>query len=373
AEPLLSPRFSHWSSCFFPHFSSFFLHFSSFFLAFPTFFLAFPTFFSLPPFFATFPTSTRFSCFFPCFLHFFSHFPSFFLCFSCFFSWLSHFFLLFPLFTRFPHFFPHFPHFFPHFPPPRLPQHSPAPLSPPQQNKGSHQFEEQPVQHLFPELQDLPSKYDNDDGGSGGFGGVAAPPTPPSNRGSAPLPPSRSVLWLDTCNIPSAGQCITAFSCQSDYICVARVDQASRAVLQSQSIQQDGPISKVLVFLLPSELGAGTAQDGKGMGTAGSVQHRGTDPLPAAAPQVLWSSSFPPRHWQISLQPLGAGDTCPTAFSFSQVMPLPRRATVSSSPAPSSSLWCTGERQDRSTGPLPHSTTQHRSPTRDILTNGLGN
>lgn len=145
------------------------------------------------------------------------------------------------------------------------------------------------------------------------------------------------------------------------------------AVLQSQSIQQDGPISKVLVFLLPSELGAGTAQDGKGMGTAGSVRHRGTDPLPAAAPRALWSSSFPPRHRQISPQPLGAGDACPTAFSFSQVMPSPRRATVSSSPAPSSSLWCTGECQDRSTGPLPHSTTRHRSPTRDILTNGLGN
>uniref|UniRef100_A0A663F7N4 Kaptin, actin binding protein n=1 Tax=Aquila chrysaetos chrysaetos TaxID=223781 RepID=A0A663F7N4_AQUCH len=89
------------------------------------------------------------------------------------------------------------------------------------ENEGSHQFEEQPVQHLFPELQDLPS----------------------------------NVLWLDVCNIPGAGQHITAFGCQSGYVRVARVDQASRAVLQSWSIQQDGPISKVLVFPLPSELG----------------------------------------------------------------------------------------------------------------------
>ncbi|NWS64221.1 KPTN protein, partial [Chunga burmeisteri] len=57
-------------------------------------------------------------------------------------------------------------------------------------------------------------------------------------------------------------QRITAFGCQSGYVRVAQVDQASRAVLQSWSIQQDGPISKVLVFPLPSELGSGTAQDG---------------------------------------------------------------------------------------------------------------
>ncbi|NXV97048.1 KPTN protein, partial [Calonectris borealis] len=46
-------------------------------------------------------------------------------------------------------------------------------------------------------------------------------------------------------------QRLTAFGCQSGYVRVARVDQASRAVLQSWSIQQDGPISTVLVFPLP--------------------------------------------------------------------------------------------------------------------------
>ncbi|KAM9590738.1 KICSTOR complex protein kaptin-like isoform 2-T2 [Morphnus guianensis] len=131
------------------------------------------------------------------------------------------------------------------------------------ENEGSHQFEEQPVQHLFPELQDLPS--------------------------NSP-PPPRSVLWLDVCNIPGAGQHITAFGCQSSYVHVAQVDQASR-VLQSRSIQQDGPISKVLVFLLPSELGAGTAQDGKGTGTAGSMRHRG-DAIATQGYSVLVTSTI---------------------------------------------------------------------------------
>ncbi|XP_072704894.1 KICSTOR complex protein kaptin [Ciconia boyciana] len=130
------------------------------------------------------------------------------------------------------------------------------------ENEGSHQFEEQPVQHLFPELQELPSKYE----------GVATPPLPrPSPPAGAhlPRPLPRSVLWLDVRNVPGSGQRITAFGCQSGYVRVARVDQASRAVLQSWSIQQDGPVSKVLVFPLPSEPGAGTAQDGDAVAARG--------------------------------------------------------------------------------------------------------
>ncbi|KAM6288785.1 LOW QUALITY PROTEIN: KICSTOR complex protein kaptin [Aegotheles albertisi] len=82
------------------------------------------------------------------------------------------------------------------------------------ENPSSHQFEEQPVHGLFPELQDLPS----------------------------------NILWLDVCNLPALGHRISAFGCQSGFVRVG-VDQSSRAVLQSWSIQQDGPISKVLVFL----------------------------------------------------------------------------------------------------------------------------
>ncbi|XP_054854631.1 KICSTOR complex protein kaptin [Eublepharis macularius] len=86
------------------------------------------------------------------------------------------------------------------------------------ENEELHQFEEQPVENLFPELKELPS----------------------------------NVLWLDVFNIPDAGRRITAFGCQSGYIRVAHVDPACREVLQSWSIQQDGPISKVLVFALPT-------------------------------------------------------------------------------------------------------------------------
>uniref|UniRef100_A0A8D0GI25 Kaptin, actin binding protein n=1 Tax=Sphenodon punctatus TaxID=8508 RepID=A0A8D0GI25_SPHPU len=88
-------------------------------------------------------------------------------------------------------------------------------------NEELHQFEEQPVETLFPELKELPS----------------------------------NVLWLDVYNIPDSGRRITAFGCQSGYVRVSQVEQASRgelAVLQSWSIQQDGPISRVLVFTLPS-------------------------------------------------------------------------------------------------------------------------
>ncbi|XP_026571248.1 KICSTOR complex protein kaptin [Pseudonaja textilis] len=86
------------------------------------------------------------------------------------------------------------------------------------ENEELHQFEEQPVENLFPELKELPS----------------------------------NILWLDVYNIPHSGQRITAFGCQSGYIRVAQVEPAKRVVLQSWSIQQDSPISKVLVFALPS-------------------------------------------------------------------------------------------------------------------------
>ncbi|XP_058051076.1 KICSTOR complex protein kaptin [Ahaetulla prasina] len=107
------------------------------------------------------------------------------------------------------------------------------------ENEELHQFEEQPVENLFPELKELPS----------------------------------IVLWLDVCNIPHSGQRITAFGCQSGYIRVAQVEPAERVVLQSWSIQQDGPISKVLVFDLPS---ISQPDDPSGM-----VSSRGnTDPNP---------------------------------------------------------------------------------------------
>ncbi|NWV20199.1 KPTN protein, partial [Origma solitaria] len=87
------------------------------------------------------------------------------------------------------------------------------------ENPGSHQFEEQPIQLLFPELQDIPS----------------------------------NVLWLDVQTLPGSGHRLSALGCQSGFVRVARVDQQSRAVLQRWSLQQDGPISTVLLFPLPPE------------------------------------------------------------------------------------------------------------------------
>ncbi|XP_063793950.1 KICSTOR complex protein kaptin isoform X2 [Pseudophryne corroboree] len=91
------------------------------------------------------------------------------------------------------------------------------------ENEGLHQFEEQPVENLFPELRDLPS----------------------------------NVTWLSVHNIPDTQRRITAYGCQSGYFCVSHVDQGKREILQSWSLQQDGPLSKVLVFRMPSVRGAG--------------------------------------------------------------------------------------------------------------------
>ncbi|XP_066438075.1 KICSTOR complex protein kaptin isoform X1 [Eleutherodactylus coqui] len=85
------------------------------------------------------------------------------------------------------------------------------------ENEGLHQFEEQPVENLFPELRDLPS----------------------------------NVTWLSVHNIPDTQRRITAYGCQSGYFCVSHVDQRKREILQSWSLQQDGPLSKVLIFSMP--------------------------------------------------------------------------------------------------------------------------
>lgn len=82
------------------------------------------------------------------------------------------------------------------------------------ENEGLHQFEEQPVENLFPELTNLTS----------------------------------SVLWLDVHNLPGSSQRLSALGCQSGYVRVAHVDQKNREILQTWTIQQDGPISRVIVF-----------------------------------------------------------------------------------------------------------------------------
>lgn len=84
------------------------------------------------------------------------------------------------------------------------------------ENEGLHQFEEQPVENLFPELTNLTS----------------------------------SVLWLDVHNLPGTSRRLSALGCQSGYVRVAHVDQQSRDVLQTWTIIQDGPISRVIVFSL---------------------------------------------------------------------------------------------------------------------------
>ncbi|XP_071316815.1 KICSTOR complex protein kaptin [Trachinotus anak] len=83
------------------------------------------------------------------------------------------------------------------------------------ENASLHQFEEQPVERLFPELQQLPS----------------------------------NVLWLDMLTL-AGGRRISAFGCQSGCVGLALVNQTGPEVLQSWRVQFDSPISTVLLFPL---------------------------------------------------------------------------------------------------------------------------
>ncbi|XP_051776458.1 KICSTOR complex protein kaptin isoform X3 [Erpetoichthys calabaricus] len=58
------------------------------------------------------------------------------------------------------------------------------------------------------------------------------------------------VLRLHMVNISGSLRRLTAFGCQNGCVGVAHVDQSSSVVLQSWQLQQDGPISNVLLFSL---------------------------------------------------------------------------------------------------------------------------
>lgn len=83
------------------------------------------------------------------------------------------------------------------------------------ENASLHQFEEQPVERLFPELQQLPS----------------------------------NVLWLDMLSI-AGGRRLSAFGCQNGCLGLALVNQTGPEILQSWRVQFDSPISTVLLFPL---------------------------------------------------------------------------------------------------------------------------
>lgn len=83
------------------------------------------------------------------------------------------------------------------------------------ENASLHQFEEQPVERLFPELQQLPS----------------------------------NVLWLDVLSI-DGGRRLSAFGCQNGCVGLSLVSQTGPEILQSWQFQFDSPISAVLLFPL---------------------------------------------------------------------------------------------------------------------------
>ncbi|XP_067084806.1 KICSTOR complex protein kaptin isoform X3 [Osmerus mordax] len=60
------------------------------------------------------------------------------------------------------------------------------------------------------------------------------------------------VLWMDVLSIPGDRR-LSAFGCQNGCVGLALVDQTGPEVLQSWSIQQDSPISTVLLFPLPCQ------------------------------------------------------------------------------------------------------------------------
>uniref|UniRef100_A0A669C217 Kaptin (actin binding protein) n=1 Tax=Oreochromis niloticus TaxID=8128 RepID=A0A669C217_ORENI len=95
------------------------------------------------------------------------------------------------------------------------------------ENASLHQFEEQPVERLFPELQQLPS----------------------------------NVLWMDILSI-AGGRRLSVFGCQNGCVGLAVVSQTELGeVLQSWRVQFDSPISTVLLFPLSFQTEAGVEME----------------------------------------------------------------------------------------------------------------
>uniref|UniRef100_A0A673NQY5 Kaptin (actin binding protein) n=1 Tax=Sinocyclocheilus rhinocerous TaxID=307959 RepID=A0A673NQY5_9TELE len=81
------------------------------------------------------------------------------------------------------------------------------------ENASLHQFEEQPVERLFPELQELPS----------------------------------NVLWLNVLSIEQNRRLI-AFGCQNGSVGLSLVNQKGPEILQNWRVKHDSPICTVLLF-----------------------------------------------------------------------------------------------------------------------------
>ncbi|XP_026105041.1 KICSTOR complex protein kaptin [Carassius auratus] len=86
------------------------------------------------------------------------------------------------------------------------------------ENASLHQFEEQPVERLFPELQELPS----------------------------------NVLWLNVLSIEQNRR-LTAFGCQNGSVGLSLVNQKGPEILQNWRVKHDSPISTVLLFPLKEQ------------------------------------------------------------------------------------------------------------------------
>ncbi|XP_068187152.1 KICSTOR complex protein kaptin [Antennarius striatus] len=98
------------------------------------------------------------------------------------------------------------------------------------ENVSLHQFEEQPVEKLFPELQQLPS----------------------------------NVLWLDVVSI-DGGRRLSAYGCQNGCVGLALVNQKGPEVLESWQFQFDSPISTVLLFPLSCRTASDQPGDKRGV------------------------------------------------------------------------------------------------------------
>ncbi|KAJ0061474.1 hypothetical protein NL108_001963 [Boleophthalmus pectinirostris] len=99
------------------------------------------------------------------------------------------------------------------------------------ENASLHQFEEHPVERLFPELEQLPS----------------------------------NVLWLDMVSLDK-GKRLSAFGCQSGCVGLALVNQTGPEILQSWRVQFDSPISTVLLFPLSCKNAPSKITQGEEMG-----------------------------------------------------------------------------------------------------------
>ncbi|XP_062454232.1 KICSTOR complex protein kaptin isoform X3 [Rhea pennata] len=234
------------------------------------------------------------------------------------------------------------------------------------ENEGLHQFEEQPVQNLFPELQELPSNRASPrPAASCGWTSATSPArasaSPPSAaRAATSASPrwTRPAEWCSRAGASSRTAPSPRCWCSR---CRRPALGGSRAPTRPR--MRDLGLSRAPVPTRRLERLVGQSPTAAPENPAGAGA---LSPTPGCCfllllLLLLLLPLLRERAGQGRSPGLGCAPDRVFLLPRSQARPAPRRATASSSPAPSSSPWCTGERRG-SAPPAPSSPPPAEAP-----------